>query len=825
MDAMSNIKFNTTKFVKQDKNKILCELGGNQQFYITIPQNKDDYYFVELPIVLVGFAWLNKINEFIFNKNPDLQTLITYIEEEYSKNNSVKKEKRTDLMNIPDLEIDMFDLEERKYRRELESNISAGLMKSKLNLNAGNDTGTALFSGKVSSALIMNEFFELRKKYSRNANVKLVLDNNNVYTWNIKFTNFGQKLDGQLKELNEKYKYNYIEVEIHFHDKLYPGYPPFIRVVRPRLDNGLMNRLTNMKMVQLDYWSPCRGMSFIVNKLYDTLNNHCVIDLTSDMNDLTKFPSGAYHNLEAILVKLAALCSLDNQQLNIKDDNNVKGNNDTTPLDTEVYNKVNTSGSKVATAVKPTSSKKHTDTIWKKGTGYGHSGAADWDPNEYIKMQEEKDKQIKSVLTVIMETLHSYTKEELPLVYNIIKNSYLLPFIKSYLQGANILDMGKRFEMYQFILLFMQILATDESAFLFDSFGETKGLYELLVILNREAQQVAKLTKMNEDKDESSKKINNHDENFDIATMICALYDMVDPIFKNYLENKKKYEVDDKDKWATKIEKAKSTLDEKHENYLSTMDTIKFDTAKFASKYAYSDHTKTGSSSKLMTKRLASEYASMISGLPIFYESSIFVRVNEIDNRAVKILITGPEDTPYDSGCLIFDLYTGDKYPDSIPKMLFKNHGGVRFNPNLYNCGKVCLSLLGTWNGKGGEVWNPKTSTLQQLFVSIQSQILIENPFYNEPGHESSYNSASGQETSRQYNNERRYYTLRYTMYDLLLNLDSYPEFTDVIKKHFTLKKDYIIALCEKWKAEPNNNFSDKTIEYADKVKELVSKL
>ena len=164
-------------------------------------------------------------------------------------------------------------------------------------------------------------------------------------------------------------------------------------------------------------------------------------------------------------------------------------------------------------------------------------------------------------------------------------------------------------------------------------------------------------------------------------------------------------------------------------------------------------------------------------------------------------------------------------YPESVPKMLFRNHGGVRFNPNLYNCGKVCLSLLGTWSGKGGEKWNPKTSTLQQLFVSVQSQILIDNPFYNEPGHEVLYNSDAGRETSRQYNNERRYYTLRYAMYDLIANPESYPEFADVIKNHFILKKDYILDLCDKWKAEPNNKFSKQTIEYADKLKEVLIKI
>jgi ubiquitin-protein ligase len=37
-------------------------------------------------------------------------------------------------------------------------------------------------------------------------------------------------------------------------------------------------------------------------------------------------------------------------------------------------------------------------------------------------------------------------------------------------------------------------------------------------------------------------------------------------------------------------------------------------------------------------------------------------------------------------------------------------------------CGKVCLSLLGTWSGPG---WDPKRSTLLQVLVSIQSLIMV----------------------------------------------------------------------------------------------------
>lgn len=34
---------------------------------------------------------------------------------------------------------------------------------------------------------------------------------------------------------------------------------------------------------------------------------------------------------------------------------------------------------------------------------------------------------------------------------------------------------------------------------------------------------------------------------------------------------------------------------------------------------------------------------------------------------------------------------------------------------NLYNNGKVCLSLLGTWSGGQGEGWDPTASSMLQV--------------------------------------------------------------------------------------------------------------
>lgn len=63
----------------------------------------------------------------------------------------------------------------------------------------------------------------------------------------------------------------------------------------------------------------------------------------------------------------------------------------------------------------------------------------------------------------------------------------------------------------------------------------------------------------------------------------------------------------------------------------------------------------------------------------------------------LHILITGPFDTPYEGGFFHFILRFPPTYPYSPPRIKFMTtgRGTVRFNPNLYRNGKVCLSILG----------------------------------------------------------------------------------------------------------------------------------
>jgi hypothetical protein len=96
-------------------------------------------------------------------------------------------------------------------------------------------------------------------------------------------------------------------------------------------------------------------------------------------------------------------------------------------------------------------------------------------------------------------------------------------------------------------------------------------------------------------------------------------------------------------------------------------------------------------------KRIITEITTLKTGLP----PGIFVRYAESRPDIMKVVIIGPQGTPYENGIFEFDIFCDGNFPNMPPQVLFKTTGGnrINFNPNLYADGKVCLSLLGTWQG------------------------------------------------------------------------------------------------------------------------------
>ena len=124
-------------------------------------------------------------------------------------------------------------------------------------------------------------------------------------------------------------------------------------------------------------------------------------------------------------------------------------------------------------------------------------------------------------------------------------------------------------------------------------------------------------------------------------------------------------------------------------------------------------------SSANRSKRLAQEATTLAAAnsLPLAFGSCILLRCDSERLDAMKVLIMGPTDTPYASGCFVFDVAFSANYPNEPPLIQLRTtgRGTVRFNPNLYENGKVCLSLLNTWQGRPEELWNAHTSSLLQV--------------------------------------------------------------------------------------------------------------
>lgn len=111
-------------------------------------------------------------------------------------------------------------------------------------------------------------------------------------------------------------------------------------------------------------------------------------------------------------------------------------------------------------------------------------------------------------------------------------------------------------------------------------------------------------------------------------------------------------------------------------------------------------------------------------------DNGIYYCHDEEDIMKGYAMIVGPDATPYFGGYYFFELTFPTDYPFSPPKVNYMtNDGHTRFNPNLYKCGKVCVSILNTWSG---DKWSA-CQTINSILLTLCS-LLNETPLLNEPG-------------------------------------------------------------------------------------------
>jgi len=180
--------------------------------------------------------------------------------------------------------------------------------------------------------------------------------------------------------------------------------------------------------------------------------------------------------------------------------------------------------------------------------------------------------------------------------------------------------------------------------------------------------------------------------------------------------------------------------------------------------------------SKDTIKRLAKDVKQIVRH-PLTDDHIYYVHDEENILRGYALII-GPVGTPYSYGNYLFKLHYPPDYPHSPPRVTYHtNDGIIRFNPNLYRNGKVCLSMLNTWVG---DQWSPCNS-ISSVLLTICT-VFNENPFLNEPNIQSTHSEIGV------YNKILAYGNFSVAMRDVLCK-DNYskefPRLVNIAKERF----------------------------------------
>ena len=173
-------------------------------------------------------------------------------------------------------------------------------------------------------------------------------------------------------------------------------------------------------------------------------------------------------------------------------------------------------------------------------------------------------------------------------------------------------------------------------------------------------------------------------------------------------------------------------------------------------------------------------------------DNGIYYTHDDADIMKGYALIVGPEDTPYFGGFYFFEFDFPTDYPFSPPKVKYMTNNGVtRFNPNLYKCGKVCVSILNTWSG---DKWSA-CQTLNSVLLTLCS-LLNDKPLLNEPG------QLITSKDFLPYQKSIEFLNIDFTICDMLGNMkrwmpEHFSHFYPFMKEHFLKNYDKILEIVE----------------------------
>jgi len=174
-------------------------------------------------------------------------------------------------------------------------------------------------------------------------------------------------------------------------------------------------------------------------------------------------------------------------------------------------------------------------------------------------------------------------------------------------------------------------------------------------------------------------------------------------------------------------------------------------------------------------------------------DNGIYYIHDDTDMMKGYALIIGPSDTPYFGGNYFFEITYPYDYPHSPPKVKYCTNGNdIRFNPNLYKCGKVCVSLLNTWKG---DQWT-SCQSISTVLLTLCT-LLCNNPLLNEPGVTSAHNDI------KSYNEIIQFSNLDIAVCDIInkksgIYMPFFEDFYPFIKENFNKNYEKMMDFAQK---------------------------
>ena len=406
------------------------------------------------------------------------------------------------------------------------------------------------------------------------------------------------------------------------------------------------------------------------------------------------------------------------------------------------------------------------------------------------KIKKEKDNKFEILMNNIIGILNVILDDngQLTDTIDIIGSSKLFEYIAYKFKTISLVEISNNSTHYKLIFNLIQLYCFEPTISIFFAPVSRNSLYNSIKCLYKKAIKTLQFNDQN-----------------DYANTIINIYNMIRDAKKKKITNIKKY-MDVKN-----IEK----IDNMNSSYAKLLGKYKLMMGNLTeyTNYYYIDLARTQSNNimKNCYKRISSELPSLIESLPINDTGSILVLLDQNKLNVLRFMIIGSTHTPYANGIFFFDVYLDYTYPMSAPKFRFinviddhKNFYDYTYNlgPNLYDSGKICLSLLDTYVGSApnnSEKWNPRNSTLYLVIISIQGQILVEYPYFNQQGYEKTRNTTDGMRNAIMYNESIYCNTINLAMIKILKNINSYPEFKRAILIHFYKKQEQILFQCREW--------------------------